>query len=67
MLTHDMTVEWADLAIIDLSKADTPEGRAQLAIQVRTALSTIGFFYAVNHGYTPEQVALIYTWYTFFH
>jgi isopenicillin N synthase-like dioxygenase len=51
-------VEWADLAIIDISKADTPEGRAQLTIQVRDALATTGFFYVVNHGYTPEQVRL---------
>lgn len=49
-------VEWADLAIIDLSKATTQEGRAQLSAQVRDALTTSGFFYVVNHGYTPEQV-----------
>jgi len=51
-------VEWADLAILDLSKADTPEGRTQLSVEVREALSSAGFFYVVNHGYTPEQVRL---------
>ena len=48
-------VEWADLPIIDLSKASTPEGRAELAPQVRDAMRTYGFFYIVNHGYTQAQ------------
>jgi isopenicillin N synthase-like dioxygenase len=49
-------VEWADLQIIDLSQAGTPDGRARLAKQVRDAMITTGFFYVVNHGYTREQV-----------
>lgn len=49
-------VEYADLAIIDLSKAATTEGRAKLAIELRTALTTHGFFYVINHGYTQAQV-----------
>ncbi|KAF8490579.1 Clavaminate synthase-like protein [Gautieria morchelliformis] len=53
-------LEWADLAIIDISKAATPEGRAQLSVQVRDALSTAGFFYVVNHGYTPEQTTRMF-------
>lgn len=48
-------VEYANLAIIDLSKAKTPEGRAALANDVRDALSTTGFFYVVGHGYTQEE------------
>lgn len=48
-------VDYADLAIIDLSKAKTPEGRAALANEVRDALSTTGFFYVVGHGYTQEE------------
>ena len=51
-------MDWADLEVIDLSKADTPEGRTLLSNQVRDALSSTGFFYVVNHGYTPEQVRL---------
>lgn len=49
-------MEYADLAIIDLSQAKTLEGRAELVIQVREALATQGFFYAINHGYTQAQV-----------
>jgi len=49
-------VEYADLAIIDISKADTEEGRAALAIEVREALLKHGFFYVVNHGYSEAQV-----------
>ncbi|KAH7868067.1 uncharacterized protein C8R40DRAFT_1136418 [Lentinula edodes] len=49
------SVDWADLAIIDLSKADTLEGRKALADEVVQAMNTQGFFYVVNHGYTVEQ------------
>lgn len=49
-------MEYADLAIIDLAKAATPEGRSELAMQVQEALATHGFFYAINHGYTQAQV-----------
>jgi len=49
-------VEYADLPIIDISKADTEEGRAALAIEVREALLNHGFFYIVNHGYSEAQV-----------
>ena len=49
-------VEFADLAIIDLSKAHTPEGRQELYPQLRDALRTHGFVYAINHGYTQAQV-----------
>jgi len=52
-------VDFADLAIIDLSKAHTPEGRAELCPQLRDALRTQGFFYAINHGYTQAQARLI--------
>ena len=48
-------VEYADLAIIDLSKVSTPEGRATLANEVRDALNTTGFFYVINHGFTQEE------------
>jgi hypothetical protein len=49
-------VDYADLAVIDLSKAADAQGSAELAIQVRDAMRTHGFFYVVNHGYTSSQV-----------
>jgi len=48
-------LEYADLAIIDFAKVHTPEERAELATQVREALTAYGFFYVVNHGYTQSQ------------
>ena len=54
-------MDFVDLAIIDLSKAHTLEGRAELAPQLRDALRTNGFIYAINHGYTQAQVSLIIT------
>lgn len=49
-------MEYADLAILDLSKFATPEGRAELAILARDAMRTQGFFYVINHGLTREEV-----------
>ncbi|KAL6302299.1 Clavaminate synthase-like protein [Sparassis latifolia] len=48
-------LDYADLAVIDLSKAHTPEGRALLAIELCDAIAAQGFFYAINHGYTQAQ------------
>ena len=53
-------VDYADLAIIDLGKASTLEGRRELAVQVREAMSTVGFFYIVNHGLTRAQVSIVF-------
>jgi isopenicillin N synthase-like dioxygenase len=53
-------VDYADLAIIDLSAAETVEGRAKLAAQVCEAMTTQGFFYVVNHGYTQAQVTPLF-------
>ncbi|RPD60560.1 Clavaminate synthase-like protein [Lentinus tigrinus ALCF2SS1-7] len=53
-------LDWADLVIIDISKARTPEGRAQLAPQVRDAMRTTGFIYVVNHGMTQSQTDRIF-------
>ena len=50
-------MEWADLPVIDLAKASTPEGRAELAHQVRDAMRIHGFLYLVNHGWTEIQVS----------
>ena len=49
-------MDYAELAIIDLSKAQTPEGRAELAMLARDAMREHGFFYVINHGLTQEQV-----------
>lgn len=54
-----VTVEFADLPVIDLDQTQTPEGRAQLFPQVRDAFRTCGFIYAINHGYTRAQVAYV--------
>ena len=56
-MPHYYLVDYADLAIIDLGKATTLEGRRELAVQVREAMATIGFFYVINHGLTPAQVS----------
>ncbi|KAI0089597.1 Clavaminate synthase-like protein [Irpex rosettiformis] len=46
---------WADLGVVDLSKAATAEGRAELAATARDALHNIGFFYVINHGLSQEK------------
>lgn len=48
-------LDYADLAVVDLSKFTTPEGRAELADIVRDAMRTKGFFYVINHGLSSEQ------------
>jgi hypothetical protein len=50
-----LDLDFADLAIIDLSRTHTPKGRGELAAQLRDALRTNGFVYAINHGYTQAQ------------
>ena len=52
-------VDWADLAIVDLSRAQTPEGRAGLAKDVCDAMTTKGFLYVIGHGYTEEEVSVV--------
>lgn len=52
-------MEFADLAIVDLSKAYSPEGRMELYPQLRDALRTHGFVCAINHGYTHAQVGFV--------
>ncbi|KAJ7933067.1 Clavaminate synthase-like protein [Mycena leptocephala] len=54
-------LEYADLAIIDLSKAETEAGRKALAAEVVQAMTTHGFFYVVNHGYTQEQTTRVFS------
>ncbi|EIW79583.1 Clavaminate synthase-like protein, partial [Coniophora puteana RWD-64-598 SS2] len=52
--THE-DLPYADLAVIDLSKAHTLEGRTELAAELKNALLTHGFFYVVNHGFSHKQ------------
>lgn len=49
-------MDYVDLAIIDLARANTPEGRAELAVSARDAMRGIGFFYIINHGLSPAEV-----------
>jgi len=42
--------------VIDLAKAKTPEGKAELAIKARDAMHRQGFFYVINHGLEKDQV-----------
>ncbi|EKM77199.1 hypothetical protein AGABI1DRAFT_77616 [Agaricus bisporus var. burnettii JB137-S8] len=58
--TTKADLDYADLAVIDLAKAGTAEGRAGLAKQVTEAMAVHGFFYVINHGYTPEQTKRIF-------
>ncbi|KAI0089599.1 Clavaminate synthase-like protein [Irpex rosettiformis] len=46
---------YADLGIVDLAKASTAEGRAELATTARDALHNIGFFYIINHGLSKPE------------
>ncbi|KAH9834993.1 Clavaminate synthase-like protein [Rhodofomes roseus] len=48
-------LDYADLAILDFSKIGTPEGHAELSVQLRDAMTTNGFFYIVNHGLTQAE------------
>ncbi|KAJ7049517.1 hypothetical protein C8F01DRAFT_1068982 [Mycena amicta] len=54
-------LDYADLSIIDLSQASTPAGRTALAALVVHAMHTHGFFYVINHGYTAEQTARVFS------
>ncbi|KAI0922587.1 hypothetical protein AcV5_009517 [Taiwanofungus camphoratus] len=49
------TLDYAELAVIDLSKTYTYDGRAELALKLRDAMTDQGFFYVINHGYTQAQ------------
>ncbi|KAJ7611250.1 hypothetical protein FB45DRAFT_804045 [Roridomyces roridus] len=54
-------LEYADLTIIDLATASTEAGRKELAGQLVQAMTTNGFFYVVNHGYTQEQTTRVFS------
>ncbi|KAJ8519078.1 hypothetical protein ONZ45_g3929 [Pleurotus djamor] len=52
-------LDYAELAIVDISEANTPEGRLRLAEQVRDAMTNVGFFYVINHGLDEKQASRI--------
>jgi hypothetical protein len=52
-------VEWADLAVIDIAKARTPEGRDEQVRLARDATHKQGFFYVINHGLDQAIVGYI--------
>ncbi|KAI0733309.1 hypothetical protein C8Q72DRAFT_633485 [Fomitopsis betulina] len=53
--TTQEKLEYADLAILDFAKIGTSEGRAELAVQLRDAMTTHGFFYIINHGLVQAE------------
>ncbi|KAM5546259.1 hypothetical protein V8D89_000385 [Ganoderma adspersum] len=54
--THE-EIEYATVPIVNFAKVHTPEGRAEIAPQVRDAMHTYGFVRVVNHGLTQAQRA----------
>ncbi|EIW77844.1 Clavaminate synthase-like protein [Coniophora puteana RWD-64-598 SS2] len=48
-------LDYVDLAVIDLERASTLDGRAEAIKQLQGALQTQGFVYVINHGYTKAQ------------
>ncbi|PYH47534.1 putative oxidoreductase, 2OG-Fe(II) oxygenase family [Aspergillus saccharolyticus JOP 1030-1] len=49
-------LDYADLVTLDLSRFDTPEGKAQLVEQLKQAAHDVGFFYITNFGLTQDQI-----------
>ena len=52
------SVDWAELPVIDISKAKTPQGRIELGPIVRDAMRNHGFMFVVNHGLTQAEVSV---------
>lgn len=48
MISDAYVVEWADLVTLDLSKFDRPNGKQELASQLKDAVHKVGFFYIVR-------------------
>ncbi|KAF2476935.1 Clavaminate synthase-like protein [Lindgomyces ingoldianus] len=49
-------LDYADLITLDLSLFNTLKGKHQLATQLKTAISTLGFFYVTNFGLPPTKI-----------
>ncbi|KAJ7059259.1 Clavaminate synthase-like protein [Mycena amicta] len=58
--TTTENLDYAELPIIDLSRDTNTLARSELAVQVRNAMHTHGFFCVVGHGYTPEETARMF-------
>lgn len=50
------TLDWADLATLDLSKFDLPGGKQELAHEFTRALEDVGFFYVTGHGLSDSDI-----------
>ncbi|EIW75982.1 Clavaminate synthase-like protein [Coniophora puteana RWD-64-598 SS2] len=53
--TTNEDLDFVNLSIIDLAKARNRASRDEVVAQLRDALRTQGFIYAINHGYTKSQ------------
>jgi hypothetical protein len=51
-----VSLDWAPLQIIDLSKFDTPGGKQELANELRDAVKNWGFWTVVGTGIAQEQL-----------
>lgn len=51
-----VALDWAPLAVIDLSKFDAPGGKVQLAQELNNALTKWGFWVVTGHGLKEEEV-----------
>ncbi|KAK0194949.1 gibberellin 2-oxidase [Armillaria mellea] len=49
-------LDWAPLVIIDLSKFDEPNGKQDLAVELKDAVKRWGFWTVVGTGFTQEQL-----------
>ncbi|KAI0267717.1 Clavaminate synthase-like protein [Gloeopeniophorella convolvens] len=54
------TLEWANLEVIDLAQARTPEGRTEQVEKARNAMHNQGFFYVINHGLDQSEVERVF-------
>ncbi len=49
-------LDWAPLVIIDLSKFDEPNGKHDLALELKDAVKRWGFWTVVGTGFTQEHL-----------
>lgn len=50
------SLDWAELTVIDLDKFDTPEGKKELAEELKEASKSNGFWAVKNGGITQEFI-----------
>jgi isopenicillin N synthase-like dioxygenase len=55
-ITDIFSVDWVDLAIIDLSLFDVPGGKEKIATQLYDAIKNIRVIYVINFGLTQEKI-----------